>query len=76
MIADWWANPDFVINELNVQSIITSPAHDEVVPLAASSSTTYAVKGFAYSGGVHLLTLLRITGQTGEAYTLSKVRPV
>lgn len=40
--------PDFVINELNVQSVITAPAHDELVPMQASGN--YTVKGFAYSG--------------------------
>jgi len=43
-------NPDFAINELSIQSIITSPTHGERVPLAASTSTTYTVKGYAYSG--------------------------
>ena len=46
--AGWWTKPDFVINELNVQSVITAPAHDELVPMQAASN--YTVKGFAYSG--------------------------
>ncbi len=46
--ADWWSKSDFVLNELNVQSVVTAPAHDEMIPLSASG--TYTVKGFAYSG--------------------------
>lgn len=46
--AGWWTKPDFVINELNVQSVITAPAHDEMVPMQAAGN--YTVKGFAYSG--------------------------
>lgn len=48
LCADWWAKPDFVINELNVQSVITAPAHDELVLMQAAGN--YTVKGFAYSG--------------------------
>ena len=46
--ADWWSQSDFVLNELNVQSVVTAPAHDEMIPLAAKGD--YTVKGFAYSG--------------------------
>lgn len=46
--ADWWSKSDFVLNELNVQSVVTAPAHDEMVALTAQG--TYTVKGFAYSG--------------------------
>jgi len=42
-----------VLNELNVQSVVTAPAHDEMIPLSASG--TYTVKGFAYSGACNLL---------------------
>ena len=51
MCADWWSQPDFVLNELNVQSVVTAPAHDEMIPLAAKGN--YTVKGFAYSGMYH-----------------------
>ena len=47
--AGWWYHPDFIINDLNVQSAIGYPAHDEVVPLAAPGAT-YAVRGYAYCG--------------------------
>ena len=53
-------NPDFAINELSIQSIMTSPTHGELVPLAASTSTTYTVKGYAYSGMVLQLKAARV----------------
>lgn len=46
MVAGWWFKPDFIINELNVNSAITSPAHDEQL---AYTETTL-VKGYAYAG--------------------------
>ena len=48
--ADWWSKSDFVLNELNVQSVVTAPAHDEMIALTAQG--TYTVKGFAYSGQI------------------------
>jgi hypothetical protein len=45
----WWYKPDFIINDLNVQSAIGYPAHEEVVPLAAG---TYPVRGYAYCGAL------------------------
>ena len=45
--AGWWQKEDFVINELNVQSVITSPGHDEIIPLTQEK---YTVRGYAYSG--------------------------
>ena len=44
--AGWWYKPDFIINELNVNSAITSPAHEEVVPYTEKT----VVKGYAYAG--------------------------
>ncbi len=57
--ADWWSKSDFVLNELNVQSVVTAPAHDEMIPLSASG--TYTVKGFAYSGACYPLHANSIT---------------
>lgn len=47
--AGWWYKPDFIINDLNINSAIMAPAHDEVLPLATNEP--YLMKGYAYSGG-------------------------
>ena len=44
--AGWWFKPDFIINELNINSAITTPAHDEAVPYVEKT----VVKGYAYAG--------------------------
>ena len=51
----WWFKPDFIINELNINSAVTSPAHDEVVPLGGRAS--YTIVGYAYAGAL-LLSLI------------------
>ena len=45
-----------MLNELNVQSVVTAPAHDEMIALTAQG--TYTVKGFAYSGLISTLIAL------------------
>jgi hypothetical protein len=68
VLAGWWYRPDYIINELNVNSVITSPAHDETLPINLSSvHEPYLLKGYAYSGignllqdrGIQILIILR-----------------
>ena len=42
---------DWIINELNINSVITSPTHDELVTL--DSQKMYTLRGYAYSGEHH-----------------------
>lgn len=54
LLAGWWFKPDFIINELNINSAVARPWHDEVVPLATNKP--YEVNGYAYTGA-HTLQL-------------------
>ena len=51
MLAGWWFKPEYIINELNINAAITSPAHDEVVALRPQP---YTVRGYAYTGAPDL----------------------
>jgi nitrate reductase (NAD(P)H) len=56
MRAGWWYKPEYVINEMNTNSVITTPAHDDILPInAITTQRTYTVKGFAYSGAYNRL---------------------
>jgi nitrate reductase (NAD(P)H) len=49
--AAWWYKPEYMINELNINSVITTPGHDEVLPInALTTQRPYTIKGYAYSG--------------------------
>lgn len=50
--AGWWFKPDFIINELNINSAVSRPWHDEVLPLGTNN--TYTMNGYAYTGGQHI----------------------
>ncbi len=49
LAAGWWYKPDFIINDININSAVTSPAHDEVITLAEGNSHV-SIAGYAYSG--------------------------
>ncbi|KAL4420574.1 hypothetical protein ABPG75_010230 [Micractinium tetrahymenae] len=66
----WWYKPDFIINDLNVQSAIGYPAHDEVVPLSAG---TYAVRGYAYCGAGHKIIRCEVSLDDGKSWRLAEV---
>ncbi|KAA6428567.1 MAG: nitrate reductase [Trebouxia sp. A1-2] len=69
----FWSNPDFAINELSIQSIITSPTHGELIPLAASTSTTYTVRGYAYSGGGRKVITVEVSLDGGNTWLISRI---
>lgn len=47
----YWRNPDYIINHLNINSAISSPSHDAVVPLSLGGRAKIPFRGYAYSGG-------------------------
>ncbi|KAH0920338.1 hypothetical protein HID58_027998 [Brassica napus] len=50
-VAAWWYRPEYIINELNINSVITTPGHEEILPINAfTTQKPYTLKGYAYSG--------------------------
>ena len=47
--AGWWYKPDYIINDININSAIACPAHDELVTLSGKNASV-TVSGYAYSG--------------------------
>eukprot|EP00850_Spirogloea_muscicola_P009636 SM000054S18122 [mRNA] locus=s54:728439:731848:+ [translate_table: standard] len=65
----WWYKPDYIINELNVNSAITTPAHGEVLPVSClSSDSQYTLKGYAYSGGGRKVIRVEVSLDGGSAW--------
>ncbi|KAJ4753201.1 Nitrate reductase [Rhynchospora pubera] len=65
----WWNKPEFIIYELNINSVITTPAHDEVIPVnSLTMQRSYTMRGYAYSGGGRKVTRVEITLDGGETW--------
>nr|CAB3447993.1 unnamed protein product [Digitaria exilis] len=65
----WWYKPEYMINELNINSVITTPGHDEVLPInALTTQRPYTIKGYAYSGGGRKVTRVEVTLDGGETW--------
>uniref|UniRef100_A0A7S4HD63 Nitrate reductase n=1 Tax=Prymnesium polylepis TaxID=72548 RepID=A0A7S4HD63_9EUKA len=68
----WWYKPDYIINELNINSAIAYPAHQELLPLEGDGQK-YTVKGYCYSGGGRKVIRVELSVDGGENWTLSKL---
>ena len=68
----WWYKPDYIINELNLNSAICYPDHLEVVPFT-NASQTYTVRGYAYNGGGRKVIRMELSIDGGETWTLVKI---
>ncbi|CAG8456356.1 537_t:CDS:2 [Acaulospora colombiana] len=69
-----WYNPDYLINELNINSVITSPAHGERISLSSFVSTSeYIIKGYAYTGGGRKLTRVEVSLDDGKSWLLASL---
>ncbi|KNC78659.1 hypothetical protein SARC_08917 [Sphaeroforma arctica JP610] len=70
----WWKKPEYVINHLNIQSVITKPAHAEELPVPDADSTeTYLVQGYAYTGGGKRLIRVELSIDHGETWLLAEL---
>nr|BDT56506.1 nitrate reductase-like protein [Rapaza viridis]BDU67343.1 nitrate reductase-like [Rapaza viridis] len=67
----WWYKPEYIINDLNINSAIWAPAHDEVISATRSS---YTVQGYAYTGGGRYINRMEITLDDGETWRLCEIK--
>ena len=65
----WWFRPDYIINDLNINSAMTAPGHGEVLDLR-TAGPTYVVKGYAYCGGGRKIIRVEVTLDGGESWAL------
>jgi len=53
--AEWCFRPDYIINELNINSVITTPAQGDILLInSLTVQTPYTIRGYAYSGKLEL----------------------
>ncbi|XP_043707347.1 nitrate reductase [NADH]-like [Telopea speciosissima] len=65
----WWYKPEYIITELNINSVITTPCHDEILPINSwTTQSSYTLKGYAYTGGGKKITRVEVTMDGGETW--------
>ncbi|KAK9713817.1 hypothetical protein RND81_06G053000 [Saponaria officinalis] len=68
----WWYKEEYIINELNINSVITTPCHEEILPINAwSTQRPYTLRGYAYSGGGKKVTRVEVTMDGGETWEVA-----
>ncbi|KZF23362.1 hypothetical protein L228DRAFT_210114 [Xylona heveae TC161] len=68
----WWKDERYAIYDLNVNSVIAYPAHDELLSLV-NAPQMYRLKGYAYSGGGRRITRAEISIDKGNTWRLADV---
>jgi nitrate reductase (NAD(P)H) len=69
----WWMDERYAIYDLNPNSAICQPAHNERIPMSNGQSTTYRARGYAYSGGGRRVTRVEVTLNKGATWELADI---
>ncbi|XP_027333893.1 nitrate reductase [NADH] 2 isoform X2 [Abrus precatorius] len=70
----WWYKPEYIINELNINSVITTPGHEEILPINSwTTQRPYVLRGYAYSGGGRKVTRVEVTLDGGETWDVCTI---
>lgn len=71
---NWWHRPEYTLYDLNINSAISSPDHDERIPLMQDGrflDTHYRARGYAYTGGNRRITRVEVSIDGGETWLLT-----
>lgn len=72
----WWYKPEYIFNELCINSAVTAPDHGETIDLADKIGDTYEVGGYAYTGGGRRMTRVEITTDGGKHWEVCKINQI
>eukprot|EP01038_Epipyxis_sp_PR26KG_P005180 gene5180-7207_t len=68
---DWWHKQEYICNDLNINSAISSPYHDEELYL--NRGQKYTLRGYAYNGGGHPISRVEISTDSGATWTIAQL---
>ncbi|KJZ78098.1 Nitrate reductase [Hirsutella minnesotensis 3608] len=72
-LPDVWKDERYAIYDLNANSAICYPTHDEWVSTVDESSS-YKVQGYAYGGGGKRITRMEVTLDKGKSWRLANIQ--
>lgn len=68
----WWHDPKYIINDLNVNAAICSPEHNQTIN-ADSDLSSLPIQGYAYTGGGRRISRVEITLDDGQTWNLAEI---
>jgi len=68
----WWKDDRYAIYDLNVNSAVAYPAHNERLKLN-TAGPMYKVRGYAYGGGGRRVTRVEISLDKGRTWSLANI---
>lgn len=69
----WWYKPEYIFNELNINSAISKPDHNETLSIAKNLGKEYALEGYSYTGGGRAVTRVEISTDGGTHWELAEI---
>ena len=70
---EWWYKPEYIFNELNINSAMSAPDHNETLSIAKNINSTYDVAGYAYTGGGRAISRVEISTDGGINWELAEM---
>uniref|UniRef100_A0A7S4S2G2 Nitrate reductase n=2 Tax=Ditylum brightwellii TaxID=49249 RepID=A0A7S4S2G2_9STRA len=67
----WWYKPEYIFNELNINSAISQPDHNETLGIAENIDKDYEIAGYAYTGGGRSISRVEVTLDGGTHWELA-----
>jgi nitrate reductase (NAD(P)H) len=74
LTGNWWYKPEYIFNELNINSCLTKPDHQETLPIDGNTNKSYELAGYAYTGGGRKITRVEISIDGGFHWELAEVK--
>lgn len=72
-LPETWKDERYAIYDLNSNSAICYPAHNETLPLTGEARS-YNIKGYAYGGGGKRITRMEVTLDKGKSWRLARLQ--
>ncbi len=69
----WWYKPEYIFNELNINSAMSAPDHNETLSIAQNIAKDYEVAGYAYTGGGRMISRVEVSTDGGVHWELAEL---
>ena len=69
----WWYKPEYIFNELNINSSITRPDHNETLSIRENIGKDYEITGYAYTGGGRKISRVEVSINEGVNWELATI---